>query len=51
VKYPNDSALQPQLKLISEAARRAAIIIRDATPQNVETARQNPSTEPEPATV
>jgi len=50
VKYPNDSALQPQLKLISEAARRAAIIIRDATPQNVETARQNPSTEPEPAT-
>lgn len=50
MKYPNDSALQPQLKLISEAARRAAIIIRDATPQNLETARQNPPAEPEPAT-
>ena len=51
VKYPNDTTLQPQLKLISEAARRAAIIIRDATPQNLETVRQNPSAEPEPATV
>lgn len=27
----NDSALQSQLKLVSEAARRAAVIIREAT--------------------
>ncbi|HTR43452.1 MAG TPA: histidine kinase dimerization/phospho-acceptor domain-containing protein [Pseudomonadales bacterium] len=48
MKYPNDAALQPQLKLITEAARRAAIIIRDATPHNLEAARQNPPTTPEP---
>jgi His Kinase A (phospho-acceptor) domain len=49
VKHPDDKTLQSQLKLISEAARRAAIIIRDATPQNIETIRQNPPPEPEPA--
>ena len=46
MKYPDDAALQPQLKLITEAARRAAIIIRDATPATI---RQNPPNEPEPA--
>jgi nitrogen-specific signal transduction histidine kinase len=49
MKYPDDKALQPQLKLISEAARRAAIIIRDATPQNVEAIGHTPPQEPEPA--
>jgi len=49
VKYPDDKALQPQLKLISEAARRAAIIIREATPQNVEAIGHTPPQEPEPA--
>ena len=48
VKYPEDAVLQPQLKLITEAARRAAIIIRDATPQNPASPRQLPPTEPEP---
>lgn len=32
MRYPDDPALQPSLKLISESARRAATIIRDATP-------------------
>jgi len=49
MKYPDDAALQPQLKLITEAARRAAIIIRDATPQNNEATRQIPPAESEPA--
>ncbi len=33
IKHPDDTALQSQLKMITEAARRAATIIRDATPQ------------------
>lgn len=33
MKHPNDAVLQPQLKSISDAARRAAVIIRDCTPQ------------------
>jgi signal transduction histidine kinase len=33
IVYAHDSALQSQLKMITEAARRAATIIRDATPQ------------------
>ncbi len=32
LKYPGDPALATQLKMITEAARRAAAIIRDATP-------------------
>ena len=32
LKHHEDAALQPHLKLISEAAKRAATIIRDATP-------------------
>lgn len=32
LKYPDDDALKSQLKMITEAARRAALIIRDATP-------------------
>lgn len=49
MKYPEDNVLQPQLKLITEAARRAAIIIRDATPQKPAPVRPVPPTEPEPA--
>ncbi|HEV2320318.1 MAG TPA: hypothetical protein VGV18_11240, partial [Verrucomicrobiae bacterium] len=32
LKYADDMALHSQLKMITEAARRAAAIIRDATP-------------------
>lgn len=32
LKYPDDDALKSQLKMITEAARRAALIIREATP-------------------
>lgn len=49
MKYPEDSVLQPQLKLITEAARRAAIIVRDATPKNPASNRPATPTEPEPA--
>lgn len=49
MKYPNDAALQPQLKSISDAARRAALIIRDCTPQIYTTPSSlTPPTEPEP---
>jgi C4-dicarboxylate-specific signal transduction histidine kinase len=42
-KHGENPALEPQLKLISEAAKRAAIIIHDALPRNpAPTARQNP---------
>jgi signal transduction histidine kinase len=34
LKHNEDTALQPHLKLISDAAKRAAFIIRDATPAN-----------------
>lgn len=32
IKYADDTALHGQLKMITEAARRAATIVRDATP-------------------
>jgi His Kinase A (phospho-acceptor) domain len=48
MKHPDDVTLQPQLKLISEAARRAAMIIRDATPSNLPPLRPPPPTETEP---
>jgi hypothetical protein len=32
LKYPEDKSLNSQLKLVCEAARRAAAIIREATP-------------------
>lgn len=34
IKHGGEPALQPHLKLISEAARRAGTIIREATPPN-----------------
>jgi light-regulated signal transduction histidine kinase (bacteriophytochrome) len=52
VRYPDDAGLQPSLKLISESARRAASIIRDATPPNAKTAvRGTPPSKPEPLVV
>jgi hypothetical protein len=32
LKYASDASLHAQLKMITEAARRAAVIVRDATP-------------------
>jgi C4-dicarboxylate-specific signal transduction histidine kinase len=50
MKHPGDATLQTQLKSISDAARRAATIIRDATPQIYTTpAHRTPPPEPEPA--
>jgi light-regulated signal transduction histidine kinase (bacteriophytochrome) len=50
MKHPNDATLQAQLKSISDAARRAATIIRDASPQiYVSPARQTTPSVPEPA--
>ena len=49
MKHPEDAAQQPELKLIAEATRRAAIIIRNATPQNLTIPiRQTSPPEPEP---
>lgn len=50
MKNPGDAPLQTQLKSISDAARRAAAIIREATPQIYTTpAHRTPPPEPEPA--
>jgi light-regulated signal transduction histidine kinase (bacteriophytochrome) len=47
MRYPDDAALQPSLKLISESARRAASIIREATPSNAKkVVPTSPQTEP-----
>ncbi len=49
MKYADDTTLTSELKLITEAARRAAIIIRNATPQSLtRPAGQVPRPEPEP---
>lgn len=49
LRHGEDPALLPHLRLISEAARRAAIVVREATPPNAnETFRQ--SFPPTPAT-
>jgi light-regulated signal transduction histidine kinase (bacteriophytochrome) len=50
MRYPDDAGLQPSLKLISESARRAASIIREATPSNAKTAvRETTPPQPEPS--
>lgn len=46
MRYPEDATLQPSLKLISESARRAATIIRDATPSNFAQSVRPPKPEP-----
>ena len=42
-KHHDDPELQPDLKLISDAARRATLIIREARPQNALTRAPQPS--------
>jgi signal transduction histidine kinase len=50
VKHGENPALEPQLKLISEAAKRAATIVHDALPPNPSpTVRQNPPPSQPPA--
>lgn len=50
MRYPDDAALQPSLKLISESARRAASIIREATPSKAKMTVPT-SPQPEPSVV
>ena len=48
-KHGENPALEPHLKLISEAAKRAAIIVHDALPPNPSPAvRQNPPPSQQP---
>ena len=48
-KHGENPALEPHLKLISEAAKRAAIIIHDALPPNPgPSARKNPPSAQQP---
>lgn len=52
LKYANDASLTSELKLITEAARRAAIIVRNVTPQILTPPIQQtprPQTETEPS--
>jgi len=50
IRHGEDPALQPHLKLISEATKRAATIVRDATPSNASASyRQNPPPPAQPA--
>jgi len=47
LRHGEDPALLPHLRLISEAARRAAIVVREATPPNAnETFRQGSQSVP-----
>lgn len=48
IKYSNDAALCSQLKMITDAARRAAVIIRDATPPVLTTTSAIGQNETEP---
>ncbi len=48
LKYADDTALHAQLKMITEAARRAATIVRDATPPAAQGNSRAPKTKPEP---
>lgn len=49
LKYADDTPLHAQLKMITEAARRAATIIRDATPPTAAQGNSRvPKTTPEP---
>lgn len=53
LKHDKDPSLEPHLKLISEAARRATIIVRSADPKNNKPAAilQPPQNPPPPSTV
>jgi signal transduction histidine kinase len=51
LKHEKDATLEPHLKLISEAARRATIIVRSATPKaNGTPVLQPPQNPPPPPT-
>ena len=49
VKHGQDPALEPHLKLISDAARRAGLIVREAMPPHPTPARHRSPTPPQPA--
>ena len=52
LKYADDKPLHSQLKMITEAARRAATIVRDATPPpagSSPSASRHPHPRPEPS--
>lgn len=47
LRHSDDPALLPQLRLISEASRRAAAVVRNATPPNAnETFRKQQNSRP-----
>jgi nitrogen-specific signal transduction histidine kinase len=48
-KHSQDPALEPHLKLISEAAKRAGVIVHDAMPPNPKPAPRNNPSPPQPA--
>ncbi len=49
LRHSDDPALMPQLKVISEASKRAAAVVRAATPPNAnETFRQQQNSKPVP---
>jgi len=48
-KHSQDPALEPQLKLISEAAKRAGIIVHDAMPPHPNRTPRNNPPPPQPA--
>jgi signal transduction histidine kinase len=51
LRHGQDPALQPHLKLISEATQRAAALVRSVTPPNASASfRQNPPPPATPAT-
>ena len=43
LRHGEDPALLPQLRLISEAAKRAAVVVREATPPNANKAFRHSS--------
>lgn len=50
LKHADDSSLHSQLKMIAEAARRAAILIREATPSpSAQTPAGHAKSAPEPS--
>jgi signal transduction histidine kinase len=49
LRHSDDAALMPQLRVISEASRRAAAVVRAATPPNAnETFRKQQNSKPVP---
>jgi hypothetical protein len=46
IKHSSDPGLQPHLRLISEAAKRAALVVREATPSRKRVEVHHPSLQP-----